>query len=318
MIKFLSQLFYNNKFRVFLLFLILSSGSLVLNKLSKEYKTTLQLEVAISNIPQNKIILKTAKTKINIYVKATGYNLIGYKLFNKKIKINATNAKRVINTKHQIKTSLLIDEIQQQLLVGTEIIEILNSTIDIELGEIISKKVPVILKKSITYEKGYKIKGNIVVEPDSVLVSGPEDKVTPLQYIETSILKKENLYTTLNEEVSLNLKSKPKSVRVSTNVIKVTAEVEKFTELVFTIPLKIINNPKRLHVETYPSKVEVVFQLELSEISKVNASNFEVIGDLAYAQDNNLSYLVPKVSKKPSAVQNIYINPQKVDFIIRK
>lgn len=318
MIKLLSQLFYNNKFRVFLLFLILSSGSLILNKLSKEYKTTLPLEVAIVNIPANKILLKSEKIKLNIYVKATGYNLIGYKLFNKKIKINATTAKRVKNTTHQIKTSLLIDEIQQQLLIGTEIIEILNSSIDVELGEVISKKVPVMLKKSITYEKGYKIKGEVKIDPDSVIISGPEDKVTPIQFVQTSLLKKENLYTNLSEEVSLNLKSKPKSVKVSANSIKVTAEVEKFTELVFTIPFKIINNPNQLRVETYPSKVEVVFQLELSEISKVNAGNFEVIGDLAYAQENNLSYLVPKVSKKPSAVQNIYINPQKVDFIIRK
>lgn len=314
----LSQLFYNNKFRIFLLFLILSFGSLILNKLSKEYKTTLQFEVAISNIPSNKILLKTENSSIRIYVTATGYNLIGYKLINKKIKISADNAKRIRNTTHAINSSILIDEIQQQLLIGTEIIEILNPTIAIELGEIITKKVPIILKKSLTYEKGYKIKGEVSIDPDSITISGPEDKVNLIQFVESRLLTKDKIYTTINEDVLLNLKSIPESVKVSTTQFKVYADVEKFTELVFKVPFKVINNPTSLNVETFPSQVEVVFQLELSEISKVSASNFEVIGDLAYSQENKLSYLVPKISKKPSTIQNIYVKPLKIDFIIRK
>lgn len=312
------QLFYSNKFRVFLLFLILSSGSLILNKLSKEYKTTLQFDVVISNIPSNKILLKTDYPPISIYVKASGYNLIGYKLLHKKIKINAAKATKLRSTTHALKTNILIDDTQQQLLEGTEIIEILNPTIEIELGEIITKKIPVILKKSITYEKGYKIKDAIKIEPDSIVISGPEDKVNAIQFLETRYFKKEKIYTTLNEDIFLNIKSLPKSVKVSTEVIKVFAEVEKFTELSFTVPFKLINNPEGLHIETFPSKVEVVFQLELSEISKLNASNFEVVGDLEYAKINNLTYLVPKIIKKPNGVQNIYIKPDKVDFIIRR
>lgn len=316
--NFFAQLFYNNKIRVFFLFLILSSGSLILNKLSKEYKTTLQFNVVISNLPSDKILLKTDFPTINIYVKASGYNLIGYGLLNKKININAAKVTKLKNNTYVVNTNILIDEIQQQLLIGTEIIEILNPMLEIELGEIISKKIPVILKKSISYEKGYKIKGELKIEPDSVIISGPENYVNTIQFIETKFLKKEKIYSTLIEEVPLNLKILPNTVKASAEVVNIAAEVEKFTELAFTIPFKVINNTEGLKIETFPSKVEVIFQLELSEISKLNASNFEVVGDLEYAKINKLTYLVPKITKKPSGIQNIYIKPSKVDFIIRK
>ncbi|MCM2301352.1 MAG: YbbR-like domain-containing protein [Flavobacteriaceae bacterium] len=313
----LQKVLSNYKIRVFLFFLAISLGSLFLNKLSKEYKDTIQFDIIVDNIPSDKILLKTPETNIRLFVKASGFNLIGYKILSKKIKINAATATFISGTTYKIDTNRLIGEFHNQLFSDTEIIEILDKSIFIELGKIVSKKIPVLLKSNITYEKGYKIKGSIKLLPDSITVYGPEDKVAEINKIETKRLILNNIYTSFEEEINLKITDDLKRVSISENKINVSADVEKFTELSFMIPYKIINNHQGFNIETFPSKVKLVFQVELSEIPNINEESFVVVCDFENTIQNKLSYLVPKVIEKPKSIYNYYIEPSKVDYIIK-
>ncbi len=314
----LRGLFSNNKIRVFLFFLLISNVALLLNKLSKEHKTSLQFEIVAANIPANKILIKLPSTKITLYVKATGFNIIGYTLFNNKFTINAGIAQLVDGTTYKIETNKLFDEFQQQLSFGTEIIEITDKNIFIEMGKIISKKVPVKLKNSFTYEKGYKIKGAIKLTPDSMLVSGPENQIAKIVQIETNLLVLKNIYTDVNEKVFIKIPKEFKHIQISENSVNVAADIKKFTELSFVLPLKLINKPSGLTVKTFPSKVQLIFQVELSEIPKMNQESFEIVCDVRYAIQNNQTYFIPKLVKKPSSINNFYILPSKIDYIIQQ
>jgi hypothetical protein len=314
----LQKVLSNYKIRVFLFFLAISIGSLILNKLSKEYKTTIQFEVIVDNIPSNKILLMQPKGNIRIYVKASGFNIIGYKIISKRIKLNATTATFVSGTTYKIESNRLIGEFQNQLLTDTEIIEILDKSVYIELGKIVSKKIPVQLKSTITYEKGYKIKGLMKLLPDSIIVSGPEDKIAKINKVETKRLVLNNIYSSFDEVIDLKISDELKVVSISEREINVIADVEKFTELSFLVSYKIINNNKGYNIETFPSKVKLVFQVELSEIPNIDEDSFVVICDFENSIQNKLSYLVPKVIEKPKSVNNYHLEPSKVDFIIRK
>lgn len=314
----LQKIFSNNKIRVFLVFLALSGGSLLLNKLSKEYKTTLQFGVVGGNIPSNKILLNQPQEFIRIYVKASGFNLMAYKILSKKIKVNANSATFVEGTTYKVETNRLIGEFQEQLMADTEIIEIIDKTIYLEMGKIISKKIPVQLKSLITYEKGYKIKGLIALLPDSITITGPEDKIATINKVETKRLVLNNIYTSFDENVELKYTNELSAITISDEIINVSADVDKFTELSFLVPFKIINNFKGLKIETFPSKVKLVFQVELSEIAKITEDHFIVVCDFKNATQNNLPYLVPKVIEKPASVKNVYVEPSKIDYIIRR
>lgn len=316
--KTLQKIVENQKIRIFLFFLLISTGSLVLNKFSKEYKTTLSFIVVADNIPANKILLKQPDDLVKIEVKASGFNLIVYKILNRKIKINVSKAKWVKGTTYKIETNKMVDDFQKQLLNNTEIIEIINPPIFIEMGKMVVKKIPVKLISDISFEKGYKMKGFIKLFPDSVLILGPEDKIAKINYIETNKLILKNIYENFEEELDLKYTLDLKAVTVINKNIKVMASVEKFTEITFLIPFKIINNHKKLRIETFPSKVKLVFQAELSQISKIDESSFEVVCDFENTVQQKLNYLVPKLVKKPTSVNNFYIEPNKIDFIIKK
>lgn len=312
------KIFSNNKIRVFLFFLAISVGSLFLNKLSKEHKATIQLEVIVDNVPSNKILLKQPEGFIRIFVKASGFNLIGYKIISKKIKINVASATLVSGTSYKIDSNRLIGEFQNQLFSDTEIIEIIDKSLYIELGKIISKKIPVQLRSSISYEKGYKIKGSIKLLPDSITVFGPEDKIAKINKVDTKPLILNNIYESFDEEIDLKIIDNLKEVSISEKKINVIADVEKFTELSFLVPYKIINNHNGYSIETFPSKVKLIFQVELSEISNINEESFLVVCDFENAIQNKIPYLTPKIIEKPKSVYNYHIEPSKVDFIIRK
>ena len=313
----LQKIFSNNKIRVFLFFLLISVGSLMLNKLSKEYKTTLQFEVIANNIPPSKILLKQPEGVVRIFVKATGFNLISYKILSKKISVNASIATFVEGTIYKVETNRLIGEFQEQLFSDTEIVEIIDKSVYIELGKMVSKKIPVQLKGALSYEKGYKVKGIIKLQPDSITISGPEDKIAGINKVETKQLTLSNIYSYFDEDIDLKITDEFKSIIISDDKINVSADVEKFTELSFLVPFKIINNIKGLNIETFPSKVKLVFQVELSEIAKINEDSFVVVCDFENTTKNNRSYLVPKVVVKPKSVNNFYIEPLKIDFIIK-
>jgi hypothetical protein len=187
------------------------------------------------------------------------------------------------------------------------------------MGKIISKKVPVILNSNLSYEKGYKVKGSIKLFPDSIMVSGPENRIDKITKIETNQLVLKNIFTNVNQELDLKIKLDTfKGIVLSDNKIEVFAEIEKYTELTLMIPIKVINIPKDLKITLFPSKVQLVFQVELSEIAKIKADQFVVICDVAYATQNNLPYLIPKILEKPITVNNYHIIPSKIDYIVRQ
>ncbi|MDP2088110.1 MAG: CdaR family protein [Flavobacteriaceae bacterium] len=314
----LQKIYSNNKIRVFLFFLMVSTGSLLLNKLSKEYKITLHFKVVADNIPSNKILLKQPEDVIRFYVKATGFNLIGYKIMSKKLAVNASFATFIDGTTYKIETNKLISDFQQQLSSDTEIVEIIDKSVYIEMGKMVSKKFPVQLKSSITFEKGYKIKESIKLFPDSIVISGPEDKIAKIDKIETKPLILNKIYAGFEEDIDLKITNELKGVSMSESKINVSADVEKFTELSFLVPFKIINNFNGLKIETFPTKVKLVFQVELSEIAKINEDSFVVVCDFKNTTQNKLTYLIPKVIEKPKSVNNYHIEPLKIDYIIRQ
>ncbi|MDO9261903.1 MAG: hypothetical protein Q7U08_08180 [Flavobacteriaceae bacterium] len=316
--KTLQKIVENQKIRIFLFFLVISTGSLLLNKLSKEYRTTVSFQVVADQIPSDKILLKQPEEWIKIKVKASGFNLIAYQILNRKIKMNASKSKLVQGTTYKIETSRLVDEMENQLLSNTEIIEIVDKTVFIDMGKMVSKKIPVILKSQISYENGYKMKGSIKLLPDSVLIFGPEDKIAKINQVETHPLIMNHVYDDFEEEINLQLTQELKAVYFDDTKITVTVSVEKFTELTFLVPFKIINNHKKLKIECFPSKVKLVFQVELSAISNINENSFEVVCDFENASKQQLNYLIPKLIKKPTSVHHFHIEPTKVDYIIKK
>ena len=72
------------KLRVFLLFLMLSILFWSLIKLSKEYITEVEFDLAYSDIPMNKLIQNEPDQKVKLTLKTIGFKLLKYE-FRKQV-----------------------------------------------------------------------------------------------------------------------------------------------------------------------------------------------------------------------------------------
>jgi hypothetical protein len=310
----------NNKkiSKSFIGFLITAILIWFLITLSKDYTLVLTFPVKYDKIPQDKILQKNPIKEIDILVKSSGFNIISSRFSNKSIQLNANSLTKKSAYKYYFLTKSQKNTIQKQLLSGIELQEIVLDTIYLEIGSLISKKVPLIPDLEIYYHVGYDVLESVSIEPDSLIISGPEVQINKINDINLELLKLEDVKSDFSEKVSIVMPEKMHSLKVSSEFATVTGKVEKFTEGSFEIPFKVTNLPDGIDLTTLHKKVEVVFVVGLSNFNKIDKSLFEVACDYNITKDNNLGYLLPKVTVKSNFIKNFKVVPNKIDFLIQK
>ncbi|MDF1518442.1 MAG: YbbR-like domain-containing protein [Lutibacter sp.] len=308
----------NRKIKVFLFFLVLSSIIWVLIELSKSFITPVVFNVEYTDLPKDKMVQKKPVSELELQIKAPGFMLLKYKLKKRKIILSLKNISRSKNA-YYLLPNKQISSLNSQFSNEIEIMGVLRDTIFIEIGNSISKKVPIIPKLGIQYKAGYNLVEKLKITPDSVIISGPKKLVDSITAITTSPLKLNEVYKDIELELSLNSPYKSGQIKMSAIKIKVKGKVEKFTEGTFKIPVTIINVPFGVKVTTFPKEIEVIYQAGLSNFNKITRNDVSVVFDYKqYENDTLISYLTPIIEKQSDLIYALKINPPQLEFLIEK
>jgi len=304
--------------RSFIVFLITAVVIWFLITLSKVYTISISFPVKYSALSQDKILQNEPLKEIDILVKSTGFNILSTRFLNQTIELNAGN----LNKKSTFNYYLLIknqkNKIQRQLRSGMEIQEISLDTIYLELGSLISKKVPLIPNLAIDYHVGYDLLDTEVIKPDSIVISGPEAYVDQIDEINLELLKLDDVKSNFSQKVKILRPENSNNLKVASEFATISGRVEKFTEGVFEIPYKVLNLPEGVDVTSLHKTVKVYFVVGLSDFNKIDKNFFQVVCDYTLSKENNLDYLVPKVIVKPAFIKSFKVVPNKIDFLIQK
>ena len=304
--------------RSFIVFLITAVVIWFLITLSKVYTISISFPVKYSALSQDKILQNEPLKEIDIIVKSTGFNILSTRFLNQTIELNAGN----LNKKSTFNYYLLIknqkNKIQRQLRSGMEIQEISLDTIYLELGSLISKKVPLIPNLAIDYHVGYDLLDTEVIKPDSIVISGPEAYVDQIDEINLELLKLDDVKSDFSQKVKILRPENSNNLKVASEFATISGRVEKFTEGVFEIPYKVLNLPEGVDVTSLHKTVKVYFVVGLSDFNKIDKNFFQVVCDYTLSKENNLDYLVPKVIVKPAFIKSFKVVPNKIDFLIQK
>ena len=302
----------------FIVFLITAVVIWFLITLSKVYTISISFPVKYSALSQDKILQNEPLKEIDILVKSTGFNILSTRFLNQGIELNAGN----LNKKSTFSYYFLIknqkNKIQRQLRSGIEIQEISLDTIYLELGSLISKKVPLIPNLEIDYHIGYDLLDAEVIRPDSILISGPEAYVDQIDEIHLELLKLDDVKSDFSQKVKILRPENSNNLKVASEFATISGRVEKFTEGVFEIPYKVLNLPEGVDVTSLHKTVKVYFVVGLSDFNKIDKNFFQVVCDYTLSKENNLDYLVPKVIVKPAFIKSFKVVPNKIDFLIQK
>lgn len=288
----------------------------LLIKLSKEYKTVVSFPIEYVKLPQDKIIQQEPLKKLDIQIKATGFRLIGLRILNRKITLDATKLKRKSRTNYYFLLQNQLLEIQEQITKNYVLDYFVQDSVFLNLGTLTTKKVPIKGDFNISYKLGYHLMEEIRITPDSVLVSGPKEQIDTLSYMYLEKLTLNDVSKSIAS--TLTIKEVASTINFSVKKALVFGEIDRFTEGIIEVPFEIINAPDSIAINTFPTSLRVVFQSGLTNFNKVNTSSFKVVCDYMQSSNNNLNYLIPKVIMKPGFVSSVKLVPNKVEFLIQR
>jgi len=306
---------------VFLFFVVLSTIFWFLNRLEQEYTTEIRLPVRYINLPKDKILKNELPEFFSIEVNAHGYKLLEYKISNKFlpyiINVNSLTLRihsRSENTKLYTLPVLLKEDIESKLSSEFQIISISPDTLYFEFDERIFKKVKIISQINAQPAAQYMLRGEVMLLPDSVTISGASAIVDSINHVYTVKENILNLDKDYSDEVKL---LKIDDIEFSSENIDVNIDVEKFTEGTQKINITLLNVPDSLILRTFPKEVTVSYFVPLSDYDKISPQMFDAIidyKDIASTGD----MLQVKITNSPNYVQSLRYYPQQVEYIIEK
>ncbi len=317
----LSRLRFDRRVMVFIFFLVVSTVFWLLNVLGREYTTQLSYPVRYTNFPDDVVMVGELPSNLDLTVNAYGYTLlkhyIGRRLLPIVFDVNSFSLNRMPDTDTKnfyMLTSVAANRVTGQLGADIEVLRIEPDTLFFRFTDMISGRLPVKPVLEIQFEQQFMMKGNIVVEPDSVDVSGPAAVIDTMQFIPTITFRKTGVNKPVTEKVSL---PEFKMLNLSVSTVLLNIPVEQFTEASLRIPVEAVNLPDTLIMKTFPSVITVSYMVALSDYDKVTVEQFNAIADYNSVPSGN-GRLKVDIVKQPAFVRSVRFAPQFVDYIIEK
>jgi YbbR domain-containing protein len=307
---------------VFLFFLLLSFVFWFLNSLAKDIETEIRYPVKYINLPTDRVLVDDLPPKLNLYLKGPGYSILKLRLSGSRtpvmIDISSVNYRRVPGSRtltYYIMTSGLVPRLTSQLRTDCQITSIKPDTLFFSFDQIISKSVPVTPDIEINTERQYFVKGSLVVDPDSVIITGPRNILDTISAIKTRFRK----LTGLNETIKRNMVLVGSDqYTLSEKRVNVTIPVEQFTEAELLVPVRIVNLPDTIGIKIFPDAVTVKCFVAVTDYAKLKDRPFDVYIDLRKANLNSSQKITIEVRNVPTFVNSLRISPTEVDFIIER
>ncbi|MGM0376522.1 MAG: CdaR family protein [Bacteroidota bacterium] len=319
--KWFNRLRQNKDLIIFLGFLVIATGFWLLNALRKEYNATLSYPVRFVNLPENRMLPDDVQDYINVKVEAVGFVILRYQLTNTFLPltfdVSEMNSATVNDTEGVYAiTSENENRIVGQLSQGMELTDIEPDTLFVPLIEHKKTRIPVRAQTDLTFAKQHMQSGSVILDPDSVDISGPRQIVDTMSYVRTRPLVYEDLSDTVSAVTSLVL---PGRVSASANRVSATIPVEPFTELNMRIPVRVTGLPDSLQIKTFPPEVQLSFHVGMSKFEMVDESGFRAEVDASpVLREDRPERLKVRMAKVPDEVESVSFSPIFVEYLLEK
>ncbi|MDV7138619.1 CdaR family protein [Maribacter sp. TH_r10] len=316
MIPKIKNILKRRKAKMFLMFLFCSSLIWFLNNLSETYTSNATFELKFENIPDSLLLTKVSKKNVDVKVQANGFQFLGFNFKHKEVIVDVSAVSH-LKGRYFIPQNVYRKQIDKQLRSMT-LLDIDKDTLYFEFTRLGSKVVPVESKLNITLLQNHILNEKLIIEPSEIKISGPLNVIDTLDMVNTVTMDLLDLSSDFSQEVALYKKPEWTNISFSKNSVLVKGKVDRFSEKIIEVPIKVINLPDRYEIRTFPDKVGVLCKGTLDELKQLHSTDFEVIADYDTIKDNVSKMIVLQLHKKPENLQSAELNENQVEFILKK
>ena len=300
---------------VFLFFVLVSFAFWMLQTLDDVYQTEFKVPLRLKNVPKEAVLTSELPNEVRVRVEDRGTVLLNYMLGRTFFPVSFDfNDYRDKGTHVHISSVELLKKVAAQLNVSTHLISVRPDTLDFIYTMGKAKKVPVRLNGEVRAGLQYYV-SHIGFVPDSVIAYAPQEVLDTLTAAYTERVDLENVADTLHKRVSLQ---KLKGVKFIPAYNDLSVYVDMYSEKTVEVPIVGINFPANKVLRTFPSKVQVTFQVGLMHFKEISSEDFFIgvtYEDILKANGDKLLLTLKSV---PDYVSHARIIPASVDYLIEQ
>lgn len=296
-------------------FVLVSFAFWMLQTLDDVYQTEFKVPLRLKNVPKEAVLTSELPNEVRVRVEDRGTVLLNYMLGRTFFPVSFDfNDYRDKGTHVHIPSAELLKKVAAQLNVSTHLISVRPDTLDFIYTMGKAKKVPVRLNGEVRAGLQYYV-SHIGFVPDSVIAYAPPEVLDTLTAAYTERVDLENVADTLHKRVSLQ---KLKGVKFVPAYNDLSVYVDMYSEKTVEVPIVGINFPANKVLRTFPSKVQVTFQVGLMHFKEISSEDFFIGVTYEDILKTNGDKLLLTLKSVPDYVSHARIIPASVDYLIEQ
>ena len=302
------------KLQIFLVFLLCSFLIWLISKLSENYTERTSYELVFVGVPDSLLLTNASKNNISARIQTSGFQMLSSGFKRNQINIDVSQA-RTRGNRYYISPDVYLRQMEQQLSGAVTLQEVDSDTLFLEMFALMARKVPVRADVKITLAQNYMMRGTLQVEPDSIIIRGPENEVVKIEQVSTEVVEMLDLEADFSREVALIAPEMGTAISMEADKVMIQGEVFRFSEKLLEIPVQVLNLPENTAIKIFPNTISVLCRAELEQLKTLEPSQFVLEVDFNNVKEG-VKYLPVVLSQKPEAVQSVQVMVEEVEYLL--
>jgi len=255
------------------------------------------------------VVMNPLPTTIKIDVSSGGWNLFRRTLIFSidPIKVELDNPSEV-----NFLTQSFLSPIVEDQLKGLTINYIVTDTLFLSIERKITKRMRLKVDSlSLPLEEDHQLISNITIQPDHVVLIGPESIINSFETDFYITLNENNIDEDFDGRVEVPIVFED-LIQSDPSEVNVSFEVDKFKNVKIGVPIILQNFPSNRVTTLLDSIVNVNYRVKESFKEEFSSEDFYVVLDYDFLKTDSLG--VPVLIKYPDTLRTVSMDSQKVRF----
>lgn len=301
-------------FFTFFIFLIISMAAWLLVKLSVGYSTQASFRLRLDNVPTDQWV-SSDEQSVNMSLNIDGFHTLRYKMIREpyrfvSISLSEVPYRQESGNTYSFSSQYMAEKVAERLGISAADITMNDGVIYFTMDPLKSKVVPIAFRSDLKMQRQYGLYGIPTIDPATVTIYGPEEVVDTVKTVRTESVSKTNVSESFSESVPLDMLGG--RIRCNTKEVRVTVEVEKYTEKEIEVPIRFDGKQE---VRFFPETLSVKCLVAMKDFATILPEDFTVAID-----KKQLEALQPLLDVRlvswPKTVQVLSSHPDKVEYLI--
>jgi len=303
------------KLSIFAKCVIFSFLAWALFAVSNRYLYTIKAGIQYVNVPDKRAFHPLQSDTVNIQLRATGWQLLFSTLRVQEPPSIQVDLSGLQNRNWIVLTNQL-GFINRQF-PANDVVAVSPDTLYFDFSKQTERKVPVRVLHQLQFRRQYDIIDKIKVTPEYVTITGPLEDVVQIEEWPTDTVRLTDVNSNVQTVVQLR-HNRRANINVYPTSVQVEIPVGEVTEKILEIPVKAENARQFSSVKLLPGRIRLTVMVSLRDFNKVTSNSFEAVVNMDEWIDNGVTSLPVIITQLPDYCKLVKIEPQNVDFFIRR